>query len=41
MRPKRSRKAALVIKLKSGLITALKNTLSRILLTAKEIIVRI
>ena len=37
---KRSIKAALVIKLKDGLITALKNTLSSILLTIKETIVR-
>ena len=36
---KRSIKAALVIKLKDGLITALKNALSSILLTIKEIIV--
>ena len=40
IRLKRSIKAALVIKLKDGLITALKNTLSSILLTVKEMIVR-
>ena len=40
IRLKRSIKAALVIKLKDGLITALRNTLSSILLTIKETIVR-
>ena len=40
IRLKKSIKAALVIKLKDGLITALKNTLSSILLTAKETIIR-
>ena len=40
MRLKRSIKAALVIKLKDGLIAALRNTLSSILLTAKKTIVR-
>ena len=37
---KKSIKAALVIKPKDSLITALKNTLSSILLTIKETIVR-
>ena len=40
IRLKRNTKAASVIKLKDGLITALKNTLSSILLTAKKTIVR-
>ena len=40
IRLKRSIKAALVIKLKDGLITALKNALSSILSTTKETIVR-
>ena len=40
IRLKRNIKATSVIKLKDGLITALKNALSRILLTAKETIVR-
>ena len=40
IRLKRNIKAALVIKLKDGLITALKNTLNSILLTTKETIVR-
>ena len=40
IRPKRNIKAVLVIKLKDGLITALKNTLSSILLTVKETIVK-
>ena len=40
IRLKRSIKAALVIKLKDGLVTTLKNTFSSILLTIKEIIVR-
>ena len=35
----KSIKATLVIKLKDGLITALRNALSSILLTAKEVIV--
>ena len=37
---KRNTKAALVIKLKDGLITASRNALSSILLTTKEMIVR-
>ena len=40
IRLKRSIKAALVIKLKDGLIITLKNALSSILLTTKEMIVR-
>ena len=40
IRLKRSIKDALVIKLKDGLIAALNNTLSSILLTAKETIVK-
>ena len=40
MRLKRSIKAASVIKLKDGLITALKNALNSILLTVKETMVR-
>ena len=40
IRLKRSIKTALVIKLKDGLITALRNTLSSILLTIKETIVK-
>ena len=40
IRLKRSIKAALIIKLKDGLITALRNALSSILLTTKEKIVR-
>ena len=40
IRLKRSIKAASVIKLKDGLITASKNTSSSILLTVKETIVR-
>ena len=40
IRLKRNIKAVLVIKLKDGLITALKNTLSSILLTVKETIVK-
>ena len=40
IRLRRSTKAALMIKLKDGLITALGNTLSSILLTIKEMIVR-
>ena len=40
IRIKRNIKAALVIKLKDSLITTLRNTLSSILLTVKEIIVR-
>ena len=40
IRLKRSIKATSVIKLKGGLITALRNTLSSILLTVKEIIVK-
>ena len=39
IRLKRSIKAALVIKLKNSLITALRNTLSSILSTIKEMIV--
>ena len=41
IRLKRSIKATSVIKLKDGLITALKNTLSSILLTIKKTIVKI
>ena len=40
IRLKRSIKAALVIEPKDNLITALRNALSNILLTVKEIIVR-
>ena len=40
IRLKRNIKAALVIKLKDGLITALRNALSSILLTVKEIIAK-
>ena len=40
IRLKKSIKAALIIKLKNGLITALKNALSGILLTVMEIIVK-
>ena len=40
MRLRRSIKAALVIKLKDSLITALRNALSNILLTTKKTIVR-
>ena len=40
IRLKRSIKAALVIKLRDGLIAASRNTLSSILLTIKETIVR-
>jgi len=40
IRLRRSIKAALVIKLKDGLITVLRNVLSSILLTVKETIVR-
>ena len=39
IRLRRSTKATLIIKLKDGLITALKNTSNSILLTVKEIIV--
>ena len=40
IRLRRSIKAALIIKLKDGLITALRNALNSILLTVKETIVR-
>ena len=40
IRLRRSIKAALVIELKDGLITASRNALSSILLTVKETIVR-